>query len=83
MNLSHPLQIGVPGHLDHMKEFKYCLSDKIATHINAQKVPHVSAAAILAEEYVLTHRESLGAPSPTDSAAKARPVCTFCKSMAT
>lgn len=41
-----------------MEELKNCLPDKIETYLNEQKVTKVSAAAILADEYVLTHRES-------------------------
>ncbi len=41
-----------------MEELKNCLPDKIATYLNEQKVTNVSAAAILADEYVLIHRES-------------------------
>lgn len=41
-----------------LEEFKNCLPDKICTYINEQKVKTVAEAAILAEEYVLTHRDS-------------------------
>lgn len=41
-----------------MEEFKNCLPGKIATYINEQKPTRVSAAATLADEYVLTHKES-------------------------
>lgn len=45
-----------------MEEFKNCIPVKIATYVNEQKVTGVSAAATLADEYVLTHRESFEEP---------------------
>ncbi|XP_073732325.1 uncharacterized protein [Misgurnus anguillicaudatus] len=45
-----------------MEEFKNCLPDKIATYLNEQKVTNVSAAAVLADEYVLIHKESFEKP---------------------
>lgn len=39
-----------------LEEFKNCLPDKICTYLNEQKVKTVADAAILAEEYVLTHK---------------------------
>lgn len=45
-----------------LEEFKNCLPDKICTYINQQKVKSVADAAVLAEEYVLTHRESERSP---------------------
>lgn len=78
-----------------MEAFKKCLSDKIATYLNEQKVTNVSAAAILADEYVLIHRESFEKPSiPLSQRGsvthtyssehvnfkdEARPVCAYCK----
>lgn len=41
-----------------LEEFKNCLPDKIATYINERKVSTVSDAAVLADEYVLTHKDS-------------------------
>ena len=41
-----------------MEEFRNCLPDKIATYIAEQKVSTLSAASMLADEYVLTHRDS-------------------------
>ncbi|KAF7643615.1 hypothetical protein LDENG_00236320, partial [Lucifuga dentata] len=41
-----------------MEEFKNCAPEKIATHINEHKVTKVSEAAVLADEYVLTHRDT-------------------------
>lgn len=43
-----------------LEELKNCVPEKIATHINKQKVTKVSGAAVLADEYVLTHQDSFG-----------------------
>lgn len=40
-----------------IEEFKNCISDKVATYINEQKVSNVSDAARLADEYALTHKK--------------------------
>lgn len=45
-------------HLILLEEFKNCLPDRICSYINKQKVKTVADAAILAEEYVLTHRDN-------------------------
>ena len=42
-----------------MEEFKKCLSDRIVVYLNEQKVNSLSAAAVLADEYVLTHKSVL------------------------
>uniref|UniRef100_A0A8C6T4W0 CCHC-type domain-containing protein n=1 Tax=Neogobius melanostomus TaxID=47308 RepID=A0A8C6T4W0_9GOBI len=47
-----------------MEEFKNCLSERIATYINEQKTMNVSDAAVLADEYVLTHKEYSGHVGP-------------------
>ena len=39
-----------------MEEFKKCLSERIVVYLNEQKVNSLSAAAVLADEYVLTHK---------------------------
>lgn len=78
-----------------MEEFKNCLPDKIATYLNEQKVTNVLDAAVLADEYVLTHRENFEKPSfsplqrspvthfhtehSAKDAARPRPVCAYCK----
>lgn len=41
-----------------LEEFKNCPPERIVTYISKQKVSTVSDAAILADEYVLTHRDS-------------------------
>ena len=38
-----------------MEELKKCLPDRIVVYLNEQKVNSLSAAAVLADEYVLTH----------------------------
>lgn len=38
--------------------FRNCLHDKICIYINEQKVSKLSDAVVLADEYVLTHRET-------------------------
>lgn len=40
-----------------LEEFKNCLPEKIATYVNEQKALTVATAAVLADEYVLTHQE--------------------------
>lgn len=40
-----------------LEEFRNCLPDKIATSITEQKVSTVSEAAVLADEFVLTHKD--------------------------
>lgn len=39
-----------------MEELKKCLPDRIVVYLNEQKVNSLSAAAVLADEYVLTHK---------------------------
>lgn len=41
-----------------LEEFKNCLPENICTYLNEQKVKTVADAAVLAEEYVLRHREN-------------------------
>lgn len=41
-----------------LKEFKNCLPDKIAIYINDQKVFTVFDTAFLADEYILTYKDS-------------------------
>ena len=43
-----------------MEDFKNCLPDRISTYINEQKVSDVSKAAVLADEFVLTHKTVFG-----------------------
>lgn len=39
-----------------MEDFKNCLPDKVTTHLNENKVTDVAKAAVLVEEYMLTHK---------------------------
>ncbi|XP_067263779.1 uncharacterized protein [Chanodichthys erythropterus] len=39
-----------------LEDFKNCLSERVVTYLNEQKVTSLSQAAILADEYVLTHK---------------------------
>lgn len=39
-----------------LEEFKNCIPSNIAVHLNEQKVTLLSNAAVLADEFVLTHR---------------------------
>ena len=39
-----------------LEEFKSCLSDKMVVYLNEQKVSSLADAAVLADEFVLTHR---------------------------
>lgn len=41
-----------------LEELKNCLPDRIATYMNEQKVSTVSDTAVLADEYILTHRDT-------------------------
>lgn len=39
-----------------LEEFKKCLPERIVVNLKGQKVNSLSAAAVLADEYVLTHK---------------------------
>lgn len=39
-----------------MEEFKKCLPDCVSLYLNGQKVASVTKAAVLADEFVLTHK---------------------------
>lgn len=41
-----------------LEDFKKCLSERIVVYLNEQKVSTLSAAAVLADEYVLTHKSA-------------------------
>ena len=43
-----------------VEEFKRCLPDRIVVYLNEQKVSSLSCAAVLADEYVLTHKAAFG-----------------------
>lgn len=42
-----------------MEEFKKCLPDRVVVYLNEQKVNVLSVAAVLANEYALTHKTIL------------------------
>ncbi|KAI5094263.1 hypothetical protein C0J45_15987, partial [Silurus meridionalis] len=39
-----------------LEEFKTCLPDRVVVYLNERKVSSVSEAAVLADEFVLTHK---------------------------
>lgn len=41
-----------------MEDFKNCLPDKVTTYLNENKVTDVAKAAVLVDEFVLTHKSS-------------------------
>ena len=43
-----------------VEEFKRCLPDRIVVYLNEQKVSSLSCAAVLSDEYVLTHKAAFG-----------------------
>lgn len=53
-----------------LEEFKRCLPDRVVVYLNEQKVFTLSCAAALANEYVLTHRITIGLRSVSTSAVK-------------
>ncbi|CAI5639672.1 unnamed protein product [Oreochromis niloticus] len=60
-----------------LEEFKTCLPESIVVYLNEQKVELLSKAAVLADEFVLTHRASLSTArrecvSPTQHAKSYR-----------
>ncbi|KAF7690179.1 hypothetical protein HF521_011983, partial [Silurus meridionalis] len=44
------------GELVLLEEFKNCLPDRVVVYLNERKVSSVSEAAVLADEFVLTHK---------------------------
>ena len=53
-----------------LEEFKNCLPERIVVYLNEQKVSSLSAASVLADEYVLTHKSIFqsGSEKPRASA---------------
>lgn len=45
-----------------LDEFKKCLLEHIVVYLNEQKVPPLSEAAVLADEFALTHRSTFLTP---------------------
>uniref|UniRef100_A0A8C6KFK7 CCHC-type domain-containing protein n=1 Tax=Nothobranchius furzeri TaxID=105023 RepID=A0A8C6KFK7_NOTFU len=71
-----------------LEEFKRCLPEKLVLYLNEQKVSTLSAAALSADEFALTHRLNTETKfkRPTDSklkapekqAIKSLPRCFYC-----
>uniref|UniRef100_A0A8P4FXX4 CCHC-type domain-containing protein n=1 Tax=Dicentrarchus labrax TaxID=13489 RepID=A0A8P4FXX4_DICLA len=76
-----------------VEDFKKCLPERIVVYLNEQKVSALSAAAVLADEYVLTHkatfssgpvegshRNPVSAPSPPSPSRlqRAERKCFYC-----
>lgn len=55
-----------------LEEFKKCLPERIVVHLNEQKVETLSAAAVFADEYVLTHKAAT-ATVPVKKACSVQP----------
>ncbi|CAJ1087392.1 uncharacterized protein LOC118469438 [Xyrichtys novacula] len=60
-----------------LEEFKKCLPERIVVYLNEQKVSSLSAASVLADEFVLTHKpvflstyEKPRAPAPQSGQAR-------------
>ncbi len=53
-----------------VEEFKRCLPKRIVVYLNEQKVSSLSCAAVLADEYVLTHKTAFGSQSGNVSAER-------------
>ena len=45
-----------------IEEFKNSLPDRIVTYLNEQKVGTLAQAAVLADEFVLSHKQTFGIP---------------------
>lgn len=50
-----------------LEEFKHCLPANIVMHLNEQKVVSLASAAVLADEFVLTHRNVFSAHTSAKS----------------
>lgn len=50
-----------------LEEFKGCLSDRVVVYLNEQKVTLLSHAAVLADEFVLTHKNVFAFVRPEKS----------------
>ncbi len=53
-----------------LEEFKNCLPERVETYLNEQKVLKCSAAAALADEYVLTHKSVFGTVQNSSSSSR-------------
>lgn len=50
-----------------LEEFKNCIPDRIVVHLNEQRSNLLAAAAVLADEYVLTHKTAFPMEKPCSS----------------
>ncbi|XP_029927354.1 uncharacterized protein LOC115373220 [Myripristis murdjan] len=50
-----------------LEEFKNCLPEKVVVYLNEQKVASLTAAAVLADEFALTHKSVFSPPGRRDS----------------
>ena len=53
--------------LDLLEEFKKCLLERIVVYLNEQKETSVTKAAVLADEFILTHKSVFSMPAPRGS----------------
>ena len=56
-----------------LEDFKNHLPDRIVVHLNEQGVASMAQAAVLAEEYAITHKTVFSNPRPVVSSRYARP----------
>ncbi|XP_067248764.1 uncharacterized protein [Chanodichthys erythropterus] len=61
-----------------LEEFKHCVPHAVATYLTEHKVSKLSEAAIMADEFVLTHRGSFGSVSFKNDTGKSK-FCTQAK----
>ena len=52
-----------------LEEFKKCLPERIVIYLNEQKESSVTKAAVLADEFILTHKSVFSMPAPRVSHA--------------
>ena len=50
-----------------LEEFKKCLPERIVVYLNEQKESSVTKAAVLADEFILTHKSVFSMPAPCAS----------------
>ena len=50
-----------------LEEFKKCLPERIVVYLNEQKESSVTKAAVLADEFILTHKSVFSMPAPCGS----------------
>ena len=50
-----------------LEEFKKCLPERIVVYLNEQKESSVTKAAVLADEFILTHKSVFSMPAPRGS----------------